>query len=58
LSERADLESWIRRLAEAGIEEVISFPPASLELKWMEATPERFEQLANGHGWGMYRFKP
>jgi hypothetical protein len=57
LDARADLNSWLPRLAAANIDEVLTFPPRSLEQGWMESTPDRFEKLSGGNDWGLYRFK-
>jgi hypothetical protein len=58
LTARADLHSWLPRLRAAKIDEVLTFPPCSIEQSWMEATPERFEKLAGSDAWGLFRIKP
>jgi hypothetical protein len=57
LDERADKESWVRRIVAAGITDVITFPPRSIEQSFMDATPERFEQVSGKKDWGLYRLK-
>jgi hypothetical protein len=57
LDARADRESWLGRLDQAGASEVITFPPRSIEQGWMEAAPERFEKLAGKDDWGLFRIQ-
>jgi hypothetical protein len=57
LAERADLNSWLPRLAAAQIDDVLTFPPRSIEQGWMEATPEHFEKMAGNDEFGLFRFK-
>lgn len=53
-----DVDRWLARLRDRGVTEVMSFEPASIELGWMEARPDRFERLAgDGAGWGLYRLR-
>jgi hypothetical protein len=58
LDARADLPSWLRRLSAAGITEVLTFPPRSVEQDFMDANPARFERLEGKKDWGLYRFLP
>jgi hypothetical protein len=54
-----DAEAWIERLGRAGVTEVLSFPPHSAELRWMEERPARFRRLAgDGKTWGLYSVIP
>jgi hypothetical protein len=57
LDKRADKDSWVRRIVAAGITDVITFPPRSVEQSFMDATPERFEQVSGKKDWGLYRLK-
>jgi hypothetical protein len=57
LDQRADRDSWLERLDRAGIEEVLSFPPRSIEQGWMEELGDRFEKLAGNNAWGLYRIR-
>ncbi len=58
LEAAADFDAWLARLERRGVTEVMSFEPASIELGWMEARPERFVRLAgDGVGWGLYRVR-
>ncbi|MET0386129.1 MAG: hypothetical protein ABW321_09240, partial [Polyangiales bacterium] len=55
LEARADYASWLARLQQRGITEVMSFAPESLELSWMNADPTHFERLDGDEDWGLYR---
>jgi hypothetical protein len=57
LAARADLNSWLARLHAAKIDEVLTFPPCSIEQGWMAAAPARFEKLAGADDWGLFRIK-
>jgi hypothetical protein len=57
LEQRADRAAWLSRLDQAGIQEVVTFPPRSLEQSWMEELGERFEKLAGNDKWGLYRIR-
>lgn len=57
LDKRADKAAWLERLNAAGITEVLTFPPTSIEQKYMDKDPEHFERLKGGHEWGVYRVK-
>jgi hypothetical protein len=57
LDQRADRDSWLRRLDEARIDVVLTFPPRSLEQGWMEELGERFEKIAGTDDWGLYRIR-
>jgi hypothetical protein len=52
------LNSWLARLRAAKIDEVLTFPPCSIEQGWMAAAPARFEKLAGADDWGLFRIKP
>lgn len=50
-----DFDRWRRRLDARGITRVMSFRPASLELRWMEEHPEAFRRIAGEPGdWGLF----
>jgi hypothetical protein len=51
----ADPEAWWTGLVAARVTEVMSFAPASQELRWMEAAPQRFRRLAGDEQWGLYK---
>jgi len=55
--ERAgNFEAWLRRLFDKDITHVMSFRPASLEMRWMEEQPEVFQRLeGDGVSWGLYQ---
>jgi hypothetical protein len=57
LDARADKASWLQRLAAAGITDVVTFPPRSLEQAFMDSEPTRFEQMSGADDWGLYRLK-
>lgn len=58
LEAAADFDAWLARLEDRDVTEVMSFEPASIELGWMEARPDRFERTAgDGAGWGLYRLR-
>jgi hypothetical protein len=57
LEQRADRESWLRRLDQGRFEEVVTFPPRSIEQGWMDQLGERFEKLAGNDAWGLYRIR-
>jgi hypothetical protein len=58
LDARADRDSWLGRLDESGATEVLTFPPRSLEQRWMEEeVPDRFEKLAGKDDWGLFRYR-
>jgi hypothetical protein len=58
IDETANFDDWLPRLRDRGVTEVMSFEPASVELGWMEARPDRFERLSgDGAGWGLYRVR-
>jgi hypothetical protein len=53
-----DPDAWIARVRAAGITEVMSFPPVSAELRWMQQRPALFERLAgDGETWGLFRVR-
>ena len=53
---RADRDAWLARLRAAEIDYVMSFEPSSMELRWMESQPARFERVAGDRvRWGLYR---
>jgi hypothetical protein len=57
LAERVDVNSWLSRLYAAKIDEVLTFPPRSIEQGWMEIAPNRFEKLTGRGDWGLFRVK-
>ncbi len=57
LRARADKDAWFGRLDRAGISEVVSFPPRSIEQGWMEEQDGRFEKLAGKEDWGLFRIR-
>ena len=57
LEQRANKDTWNTRLDQAGISEVLTFPPRSLEQGWMEEHPDRFEKLAGKEDWGLFRIR-
>lgn len=57
LDQRADRASWLGRLDAAGASEVVTFPPRSIEQRWMEEMPDRFERLAGKDDWGLFRVR-
>jgi hypothetical protein len=57
LDARADRDSWLHRLDESGATEVLTFPPRSIEQRWMEELPDRFEKLSGKDDWGLYRYR-
>jgi hypothetical protein len=51
----AEYESWWRRLLERRVDAVMSFSPASVELRWMESRPDRFRRISGEEGdWGLF----
>jgi hypothetical protein len=51
----ANYESWRSRLLGRNIAVVMSFPPASIELGWMEMHPRDFRRLAGeSRKWGLF----
>ena len=58
LDKRSDRDVWLANLERRGITEVLSFPPRSLELGYMDKLPERFEKLDGDGSWGLYRVLP
>ena len=54
-----DVDAWMARIRESRITHVMSFVPASLEIGWMNARPERFGRLT-GHEdqWALFRVLP
>jgi hypothetical protein len=52
---RADRDSWLSRIEQRQMTEVITFPPRSLEQTWMESLPERFRKLDGAGDWGLYQ---
>ncbi len=59
LEESANQEAWLARLEQHGVDYVMSFEPASIELAWMESQPARFERVSgSGQRWGLYRVIP
>lgn len=56
--ERAHPGIWARRLREREIDYVMCFQPTALELRWLEARPDRFERIAGDRAsWGLYRVR-
>lgn len=58
LENASDRDVWLQRLRERGITDVLSFPPRSLEMRYMDKLPERFEKLDGDQSWGLYRLSP
>ena len=54
----AAVHARVKNLERRGITEVLSFPPRSLELGYMDKLPERFEKLDGDGSWGLYRVLP
>jgi hypothetical protein len=54
LEERADMPSWIARLRAAGIDTVLTFPPRSIEQRYMDDHPDQFERRKGNKDWGLY----
>jgi hypothetical protein len=55
----ADFSAWLARLRQAGVTEVMSFSPPSVELAWMEAHPEVFRRVIGDAGdWGLFTSDP
>jgi hypothetical protein len=52
-----DRDRWLQQLETGGIDEVLTFPPRSLEKAWMDALPDRFEKLAGDDDFGFYRLR-
>jgi len=50
-------ESWLRRLHQQGITEVMSFSPTSVEIQWMLDHPESFQQITGDGQYGLFRVK-
>jgi hypothetical protein len=51
----ADREAWLARLEALKIDAVFSFEPASIEVKWMKQSPDRFTRvLGHGKSWGLF----
>jgi hypothetical protein len=57
LEKSADTAAWLARLQANGITEVLTFPPTSLEQRYMNQDGEHFERLQGGAEWGLYRLK-
>jgi hypothetical protein len=57
LEKRADTAAWLARLEAKGITEVLTFPPTSLEQRYMNQDTAHFERLQGGAEWGLYRLK-
>jgi hypothetical protein len=58
LAASANFDAWRMRLAEQGITHVMSFAPASIELGWMEHSPDNFLRLVGDDGvWGLFAVK-
>ncbi|HKP57806.1 MAG TPA: hypothetical protein VJV78_13835 [Polyangiales bacterium] len=57
LETRADRDSWLKRLDQGGFQEVLTFPPRSIEQGWMEEQADRFEKLAGNEKWGLFRIR-
>ncbi|MEY4514839.1 MAG: hypothetical protein RLZZ450_6961 [Pseudomonadota bacterium] len=53
-AQRADRESWLTRIDQRKMTDVLTFPPRSLEQEWMESLPERFRKLEGSEDWGLY----
>ena len=54
----ASFPAWLERLRQSGATEVVSFSPTSLELRWMEQSPDLFERrVGDGRQWGLYRLR-
>ena len=54
---QASYEAWERRLLERDIDYVVTFGPASVELAWMNAHPERFEVTVGLGDAGLFRVR-
>lgn len=52
---RADRDSWLSRIEQRQLTDVITFPPRSLEQTWMDGLPERFQKVEGGADWGLYK---
>jgi hypothetical protein len=48
------VESWMTRLADERITHVMSFPPASAELRWMRERPADFRLVRGDADWGLF----
>ena len=58
-SEAKSFERWVDRLLSRSITHVLSFPPATVELEWMERGDGRFKRLeGDGSRWGFYELVP
>ena len=57
LERSARRQRWLERLDERGVTAVMSFRPLSIEQRWMDEMPKRFEKLAGGPDWGLYRVR-
>jgi hypothetical protein len=58
LATSASFDAWRIRLGEQGITHVMSFAPASIELGWMEHSPDTFLRLVGDDGvWGLFAVK-
>lgn len=56
IEEKADYLSWQHRLVDTKIDNVVSFKPNSVELKWMEQHRDRFQRMFDdGNSWGIYK---
>lgn len=55
----ASEDAWWRRLAESRADYVLSLWPASIELRWMEARPDRARRVFGESGdWGLFALRP
>jgi hypothetical protein len=57
LEQAARRRRWLERLDEARVTAVMSFTPLSIEQRWMDEMPRRFEKLRGGPDWGLYRVR-
>jgi hypothetical protein len=54
---RTDMRSWLGRLSQHHITEVLVFPPYSIEQTWMDTHPDLFEKAVGMFDWGLYRVR-
>jgi hypothetical protein len=57
LEQAARRRRWLERLDEQRVSAVMSFSPLSIEQRWMDEMPRRFEKLRGGPDWGLYRVR-
>jgi hypothetical protein len=48
-------QTWLSKLLEHGISEVMSFRPRSVEFEWMERDPYIFEKISGDGTYGLFR---